>query len=149
MNSPIKILFVLATGWLTLTSASAQDRIHYTGTELSNPTYHDGQLSPVVGVHNIQLVRANREHPDVSNGGGWTYNHQPMLAYWNGQFYYQYLADPSDEHIPPSQTFLMTSKDGYNWTNPEIVFPPYKVPDGYTKTSRPGMQAKDLIAIMH
>lgn len=39
MNSPIKILFVLATGWLTLTSASAQDRIHYTGTELSNPTY--------------------------------------------------------------------------------------------------------------
>lgn len=53
MNSPIKILFVLATGWLTLTSASAQDRIHYTGTELSNPTYHDGQLSPVVGVHNI------------------------------------------------------------------------------------------------
>ena len=149
MNSPIKILFVLATGWLTLTSASAQDRIHYTGTELSNPTYHDGQLSPVVGVHNIQLVRANREHPDVSNGGGWTYNHQPMLAYWNEQFYYQYLADPSDEHIPPSQTFLMTSKDGYNWTNPEIVFPPYKVPDGYTKTSRPGMQAKDLIAIMH
>ena len=65
------------------------------------------------------------------------------------QFYYQYLADPSDEHIPPSQTFLMTSKDGYNWTNPEIVFPPYKVPDGYTKISRPGMQAKDLIAIMH
>lgn len=32
---------------------------------------------------------------------------------------------------------------------PEIVFPPYKVPDGYTKESRPGMQAKDLIAIMH
>ena len=145
MNNSTKILFALAAGWLTSTVA-AQDRIHYTGKELSNPTYHDGQLSPVVGVHNIQLVRANREHPDASNGGGWTYNHQPMLAYWNGQFYYQYLADPSDEHIPPSQTFLMTSKDGYNWTNPEIVFPPYKVPDGYTKTSRPGMQAKDLIA---
>ena len=70
---------VLATGWLTLTSASAQDRIHYTGTELSNPTYHDGQLSPVVGVHNIQLVRANREHPDASNGGGWTYNHLSLI----------------------------------------------------------------------
>ena len=68
-----------------------------------------------------------------------------MLAYWNGQFFYQYLADPSDEHVPPSQTFLMTSKDGYRWTNPEIVFPPYKVPDGYTKESRPGVQAKDLI----
>ena len=85
MNNSAKILFVLAAGWLT-TTAFAQDRIHYTGKELSNPACHDGQLSPVVGVHNIQLVRANREHPDASNGNGWTYNHQPMLAYWNGQF---------------------------------------------------------------
>lgn len=141
MNNSTKILLALAAGWLTAT-VTAQDRIHYTGKELSNPTYHDGQLSPVVGVHNIQLVRANREHPDASNGNGWTYNHQPMLAYWNGQFYYQYLADPSDEHVPPSQTFLMTSKDGYQWTNPEIVFPPYKVPDGYAKESRPGCRQK-------
>ena len=108
MNNSTKILFALAAGWLTSTVA-AQDKIHYIGTELSNPTYHDGQLSPVVGVHNIQLVRANREHPDPSNGNGWTYNHQPMLAYWNGQFYMHYLSDPSDEHVPPSQTFLMTS----------------------------------------
>ena len=59
MNNSTKILFALAAGWLTAT-VSAQDRIHYTGKELSNPTYHDGQLSPVVGVHNIQLMRANR-----------------------------------------------------------------------------------------
>ena len=57
MNNSTKILLALAAGWLTAT-VSAQDRIHYTGTEISNPTYHDGQLSPVVGVHNIQLVRA-------------------------------------------------------------------------------------------
>lgn len=62
MNNSAKILFVLAAGWLT-TTAFAQDRIHYTGKELSNPAYHDGQLSPVVGVHNIQLVRAIAEHP--------------------------------------------------------------------------------------
>lgn len=62
MNNSAKILFVLAAGWLT-TTAFAQDRIHYTGKELSNPACHDGQLSPVVGVHNIQLVRANRELP--------------------------------------------------------------------------------------
>ena len=53
---------VLATlalfGTLSLT---AQDRIHYTGTELSNPNMHDGALSPVVGVHNIQTMRANRK----------------------------------------------------------------------------------------
>lgn len=141
-------LLALAMGCLAALPASAQDRIHYTGTELANPAYHDGQLSPVVGVHNIQIMRANREFPDSSNGNGWTYNHQPMLAYWNGQFYYQYLCDPIDEHVPPSHTVLMTSKDGYHWTNPQIVFPEYKVPDGYTKAGRQDV-AKNLIAIMH
>ena len=70
-------LLALAMGCLAALPASAQDRIHYTGTELANPAYHDGQLSPVVGVHNIQIMRANREFPDSSNGNGWTYNHQP------------------------------------------------------------------------
>ena len=150
-NNKMKIQYLIASVALcslVQIPAMAQDRIHYTGTELSNPNRHDGALAPVVGVHNIQLVRANREHPDAGNGNGWTYNHQPMLAYWNGQFYYQYLADPADEHVPPSQTFLMTSKDGYTWTNPSIVFPPYRVPDGYTKEGRTD-KAKDLIAIMH
>ena len=66
MNNSTKILLVLAAGWMatTIQAQTPQDRIHYTGKELSNPTYHDGQLSPVVGVHNIQLVRANREHPE-------------------------------------------------------------------------------------
>ena len=70
MNNSTKILLVLAAGWMatTIQAQTPQDRIHYTGKELSNPTYHDGQLSPVVGVHNIQLVRANREHPEASNG---------------------------------------------------------------------------------
>lgn len=128
--------------------SQTMDRIHYTGTELSVPSCHDGALSPVVGVHNIQVLRANREHPSLANGNGWTYNHQPMLAYWQGHFYLQYLADPADEHVPPSQTFLMTSADGYHWTDPVVLFPNYKVPDGYTKPGRTDV-AKDLIAIMH
>ena len=40
---------------------------------MSNPNHHDGQLSPVVGVHNIQIMRANREYPSKENGYGWTY----------------------------------------------------------------------------
>ncbi len=126
----------------------AQEKVHYTGTELSNPAYHDGQLSPAIGVHNIQIMRANREHPSPENGNGWTYNHQPMMAYWNGKFYVHYLSDPSDEHVPPSQTFLMTSKDGYHWTNPVTLFPIYRVPDGYTKPGRTD-KAESLDAIMH
>ena len=126
----------------------AYDRIHYTGTTLSNPERHDGGLSPVVGVHNIQLLRANREHPAHDNNDGWTYNHQPMMAYWNNQFYVHYLCDPSDEHIPPSRTMLQTSKDGYTWTEPEILFPEVQVPEGFQKPDRPE-KAHNLTAIMH
>ncbi len=124
------------------------DRIHYTGTVLSNPERHDGGLSPVVGVHNIQMMQANREHPSVANNDGWTYNHQPMLAYWNGQFYLHFLCDPSDEHIPPSRTMLQTSRDGYTWTNPQVLFPELQVPEGFQKPDRPE-KAHHLIAIMH
>ena len=123
-------------------------KIHYTGTTLSNPNRHDGGLNPVVGVHNIQILRANREHPDASNGNGWTYNHQPMMAYWNNQFYVHYLCDPKDEHVPPSHTMLQTSKDGYTWSNPQILFPEVQVPEGFSKPKR-SEKAHDLIAIMH
>ncbi len=45
----LKQLFTFAAACSLALSVSAQDRVHYTGTELSNPTCHDGQLSPVVG----------------------------------------------------------------------------------------------------
>lgn len=123
-------------------------KIHYTGKTLSDPNRHDGGLSPVVGVHNIQILRSNREHPSASNGNGWTYNHQPMMAYWNDQFYVHYLCDPKDEHVPPSHTLYQTSPDGYTWSNPQILFPEVKVPEGFQKPNRPE-KAHNLIAIMH
>ena len=123
-------------------------KIHYTGTTLSNPNRHDGGLSPVVGVHNIQILRANREHPSASNGNGWTYNHQPMMAYWNDRFYVHYLCDPKDEHVPPSHTMLQTSIDGYTWSDPQVLFPELQVPEGFTKPNRQDV-AHNLIAIMH
>ena len=123
-------------------------KVHYTGKSLSNPNRHDGALSPVVGVHNIQILRANREHPSASNGNGWTYNHQPMMAYWNNQFYVHYLCDPSDEHVPPSHTMYQTSQNGYSWSNPQILFPEVQVPEGFHKHSR-AEKAHNLIAIMH
>ncbi|WP_256012323.1 exo-alpha-sialidase [Desertivirga xinjiangensis] len=129
-------------------SLQAQDTVHYTGTTLSNVDYHHGQLSPAIGVHNIQVFRANREHPELADGFSWTYNHAPMLAYWNNTFFLEYLSDPVGEHIPPSQTLLHTSKDGYNWSKPVILFPQYKIPDGWKKEGYPGV-AKDLYATMH
>lgn len=129
----------------------AQDRVRYTGTTLVNADYHHGQLSPVVGVHNIQTMRANRENPSLADGYGWAYNHASMLAYWNNKFYLEYLSDSIGEHIPPSQTLLQTSADGYAWSKPVVVFPKYRIPDGTKKVDDKGVEhtASDLYAIMH
>jgi hypothetical protein len=91
--------------------------------------YHDGQLPPAIGVHNYQVLRANRSHPELSDGLGWTYNHGPNLAYWNNTFYLHYLNNPTGEHIPPGSTMLTTSKNGVTWSQPRIIFPVYFVSD--------------------
>ena len=117
-----------------------RDVVHYTGKTIARPERHDGGLKPVVGIHSIQTMRGEKP---------WTYNHQPMMAYWNGQFYMHYLTDPRHEHEPPGKTMLQTSKDGYTWSTPVELFPEYPVPDGFTKASLPGIEAKDTKAIMH
>jgi hypothetical protein len=135
-----------------LTKLHAQDTIvHYTGNTLVNVDYHHGQLSSVVGVHNIQVFRANREHPYEAEDFGWTYNHAPMLAYWNGSFYLEYLSDSVSESVAPGQTLLLTSKDGYNWSKPIVIFPKYKIPDGTEKeTEKDGkLIAHNLYSVMH
>lgn len=129
-------------------NAVAQDTVRYTGTTLSNVDYHDGRLSPAIGVHNIEIMRANREHPEKADDFGWTYNHAPMLAYWNNTFYVEYLSDKVGESVPPGQTLLLTSKNGYDWSKPTVIFPPYKIPDGTTKEGVEGL-AKDLYSVMH
>src|SRR5436190_7904252 len=122
----------------------AQDTVRYIGTTLSNVDYHHGQLSPAIGVHNIQTFRANRSNPANS----WTYNHAPMLAYLNNSFYLEYLSTPVGEHVPPGQTLLQTSKDGYTWGDPVVIFPPYKIPDGFVKEGRTEV-ANNSYAVMH
>ncbi len=147
-NSKFKIrrsIFILT---LLVNSIAYSQEVRYTGQTLSNSDYHHGQLQPAIGTHNIQVMRANREFPDSADGFGWTYNHAPNLAYWNGKFYLQYLSDPIGEHIPPGKTFLLTSEDGYNWTKPEVLFPNYKLPDGYKKEGEPQI-AQDWYAVMH
>lgn len=143
----IGMVVAIISGWLIMT-ANAQQVVHYTGTTLSNVDYHHGQLRPAIGVHNIQVMRANRAHPETADGFGWTYNHAPMLAYWNNTFYLQYLSNPVGEHVPPGQTLMVTSSDGIHWSKSTVIFPPYKIPDGTAKPGRPGV-AKDLFAVMH
>lgn len=83
----------------------------------------DGQLRPIPGTQNIQILRANRTHPPETNRAGNTYNHAPMLAYWNDKFYVQYLAHEYQESGTPTETYLMNSADGKTWTAPARIFP--------------------------
>lgn len=130
-------------------SAGAADLIHYSGTTLADPHRHDGGLSPAVGVHCIQTMRALRRYDLYQpNANGWTYNHQPMMAYWRGKFYMHYLSNPVDEHVDAGRTMMQTSTDGYAWMAPEVLFPVYPVPDGYTKPGIDGV-AKSTPAVMH
>jgi hypothetical protein len=143
----MKSLITILASILIITNFFAQQTVHYTGSSLSNVDYHHGQLTPAIGVHNIQVMRANREYPEMADGFGWTYNHAPMLAYWNNTFYLEYLSNPVGEHVPPGQTLIVTSKDGYNWEKPVVAFPPFKIPDGTTKEGIKTV-AKDLYACM-
>ncbi|MDP4278316.1 MAG: exo-alpha-sialidase [Bacteroidota bacterium] len=139
-------------GWLLLfacISIQAEDLVHYSGRTLSNVDYHHGQLTPAIGVHNRQIMRACRERPLETDGFGWTYNHAPMMAYWNKTFFVEYLSDPVGEHVPPAQTLLIRSADqGQTWSKPAVIFPSYKVPDGTTKEGST-IAAKNLMAVMH
>jgi hypothetical protein len=144
MISIRKIFFSTSFTSLMLIASGQQDTVRYTGKTLSNVDYHHGQLSPAIGVHNIQTMRANRANA-VNN---WTYNHAPMLAYWNNSFYLEYLSNPIGEHAPPGQSYLQTSKDGYTWTEPIVIFPPYKIPDGFVKEGGKDT-AKNTDAVMH
>ncbi|HUX22545.1 MAG TPA: hypothetical protein VMW69_15000 [Spirochaetia bacterium] len=85
--------------------------------------YHNGKLDPAIGVHNYQVVRANRTHPADRDNRGYTYNHQPMLAYWKGRFWIQFLGSRNNEHGDPTETFLTQSVDGRDWDAPRVIFP--------------------------
>ena len=88
-----KLGYLITALMIASTSINAQEKIHYTGSEWADPSAHDGRLTPVVGIHNIQVMRANREKPSAANGNGWTYNHQPMLPCWRAHSAIAHAAD--------------------------------------------------------
>jgi hypothetical protein len=139
----VGLLTCLAAGWLAFGLAPDSDQksvastragtpeepVRYVGKEEVLP-YHGGGLRPAVGVKNFQAFRANRAHPELAEDYGWTYNHAPMLAYWNGKFYLEYLSSPINENHSPMQTLLLSSPDGVAWEKPRVVFPQYRLPNG-------------------
>ena len=111
-------------------TGSTSEPIRFIGGITIDPNVHEGRLRYAIGTESRQTMRANRTHPELADGYGWTYNHAANLCYWNNRFYQQYLSNPVDEHIAPGQTLITTSIDGRNWVKPEVVFPPYNPPPG-------------------
>jgi hypothetical protein len=83
----------------------------------------DGGLKPVVGVQNIQVMRTNRNKPELADGDGWTYAHHQDLAAWKGRLYAAWAMTPRDEDVPPYKVVYATSKDGLHWSAPADLFP--------------------------
>lgn len=124
------IIFILIVSVLAARSQTTQEEhdiiLRYVGADnTANTDYHDGRMRPAIGTQNYQILRANRAYPELAEGTGWTYNHAPMLAYWNGHFICEYLSTPMGEHSAPGVTLITKSKDGMNWEKPQIAFPIY------------------------
>ena len=104
----------------------------------ANTDYLDGQLRPAVGVHNFEVIRCNRKYPELvtekvpnyPDAGfeniGFTYNHQPMICYWQNKFWVIYESGPVHEHQPPCYALITWSEDGRNWHKPQTIFPAEK-----------------------
>ncbi|MFC2084249.1 hypothetical protein ACFLS9_04255 [Bacteroidota bacterium] len=108
---------------------SKDEPIKYIGTINTEKKFYDGKLPHAVGIHNYQVFRSNRSYPSEPGLIGWTYNHQPYLAYWKNMFYLQFLQGLIQEHTPPTRILLSKSNNGMNWSDPEILFPEYSLPE--------------------
>lgn len=100
----------------------------YVGLEKPNIDYHHGQLKAILGARIRQIVSADRDHPEDSDGTDYTYKHAPDMAFFNGKFYVQYLCTPKDEHVGPGISILASSIDGEKWGDFKISFPKYLIP---------------------
>jgi len=134
-----RILTVLTLCSLTVVAGAAKmpppidkcasEPVKYVGTRDTDKRFYDGAIPHVVGVHSYQVFRADRTEPSDPGIFGWTYNHQPFLAYWKGKFYVHYLTNPVEEHNPPGRTMLAVSENGREWSNPRVLFPIYPLPE--------------------
>jgi len=101
----------------------------YAGSETADKRWHHGGFRAAVGVHKIQAYRATRNQPLEGDIVGWTYNHAPMVAYWQGRFWMNYVSNRVEEHGTPGKTGFASSIDGYNWEVPKVGFPIIRLPE--------------------
>ena len=122
-------LFLPASG-LFGQSVPSKNTPYYAGSEFADLMMHDGGLSYAVGASSYQVLRANRSYPELADNRGNTYNHGPMMTFWRGKYYVEYLSNPVDEHLGAGLSFIARSKDGITWEKPVPSFPEITIPAG-------------------
>jgi len=128
----------------------AEDNIRCHHDTFADIRFQDGALPHVMGACSYQVVRACRDPKLSQEGRGFTYNHAPMLVWWNGHFLYEYLGGEKSEHIPPTAVFLCISKDGVHWNKPTEIFPSIEVPAvPYRGPSGEYVKGERIPAIVH
>jgi len=123
-NNKVHTLIIIDSGDLGAVG-NASEPVRYIGGEWGHTSHHDGRLRPPVGTQNYEVLHCNRTHPELADNYGWTYNHGPNIAYWNGKLYVHYLSNPVGEHEDAGHTLLCHSVDGKNWSFPVVIFPEY------------------------
>src|SRR4029078_649029 len=68
----------------------------------------NGGLKTTAGVLSFEVFHADKEHPEKSDGLGWTYHHHVDLAVWKGQLYVGWNSCEKDEDTWPSHELYST-----------------------------------------
>ncbi|MCF8381335.1 MAG: hypothetical protein K9H49_17310 [Bacteroidales bacterium] len=120
------IIILILSGLFNMAQAqpgSAEEPVVFTGDLDVNFQRPDGELDPLVGAQNYQVLRSVKNSNDLGDGLGFTFHHHPMLSYWQDQFYVLCNACPTHEERGLTEILLMKSQNGIEWSKPEIIFP--------------------------
>jgi hypothetical protein len=118
LYSPYVLLGALLLAPLAVTGAEPI-QIEATKSEPVNALYADGALPPLVGTHNIQILRATKDAPERAEERGFTYNHHiGDLYYHDNTFYVTWGSGEISEHRLPYRTLVSSSADGVSWSKP-------------------------------
>ena len=124
-------------------------QFRYVGPDQPDTRFHDGALRPVIGAHSVQVMRANRAHPELAQGLPYTYNHAPMLCRWRGWLYLMYLTSPVHEHGGLGRAMITRSRDGYEWEFPRTLFPEIPVPPGVYRGPGAEKLPENALSVAH
>jgi len=110
---------------MAVSQAQQKDTIVIDAPELAKINWDlpTGGLPVQPGLETYEVFRSNKEHPELADGRGWTYQHHPDIAVWHGRLYVGWESGERDEDVWPSRELLSSSRDGKTWSKPIDMFP--------------------------